>query len=87
MKGGVIGDADADGGEMVVVEVTESGVFGQNKGEFAGNMAFDKRLSVRWNLTKNGNVFYFLGNESKNFAGIEIAVFELHQLFDAFDVV
>lgn len=87
MEGGVTRDTDADGIEMVVIKMVKGGVFGQNESEFAGDMVFDKRLGIGWDLTKNGNMFYFLGNESKNFARIKIAILELHQLFDAIDVI
>ena len=41
---GMVGDADADGVEMIVVEMVEAWVFGEDEGELAGDVFVDEGL-------------------------------------------
>ena len=40
----MVGDADADGVEMIVVEMVEAWVFGEDEGELAGDVFVDEGL-------------------------------------------
>lgn len=78
MEGGVVGDADADGGKMVVIKVVEVRILGEDKGEFARDELSYKGFGIIWDEGVFGNGGEGFGYEGEDFAGIIIAVFEAH---------
>lgn len=84
LKKKVVGNADADSIKVIIIEMFEAGIFGQNQGDFAWDVFLDERFGGVWDKGILANLILVSGYKSENFAGIVISLFEPNEFLKSF---
>lgn len=75
-------NTNADSLVVIIVEVVKVRTFGENKGELARYKLINERLGAFGDEGVFFDGFFGLGDESKDFVRIKIAIFEFHEVAD-----